>query len=472
PVIQNFLPAVLPALRLGIKLVGRPKVVAYLAKYLARMIQRFVGPEASKPLSQAIVDAGLRLMTLEVTPEVEARAAGGALAGTVEDTVRRVTELDETVLDSQPLLEAAMTETFDAAATGNFPSELLVPELREAEVNGTWLLLPLRGRPRYKRFSRVLDTRLTPMLGRHIRTFGGTTLDVVLRDRHGVTGPVTARARLYEAIPGSSLAHIVGYEQEGGGLGPAGLGPVAWPELHPLTPEAAGLLFREPDLGRQVPQEYQSHPDLIAAGQRFYQLEIPGSRPVPAPTAPGGRSIRRSTRLKISFRFKPEEIRVRLFLSEADAQTLAAKVAQGPTAARPLTRMLLTTIDAGVREALSGRYPRRIRFVHEAVPQDYLHGTAVAGLPERLRRWLATLLMRWLHAAVTEGFLERHGRRLADAAANAADGITVVITFIGPPGMKHVAQALRGQLPSLKDLALPAGAPPQATVDIVPGYQQ
>lgn len=365
-----------------------------------------------------------------------------------------------------------MAEAFDAAAAGSFPSELLVPELREAEVGGTWLLLPLRGRPRYKRFSQVLDTRITPMRGRHIRTFGGTTLDVVLRDRHGITGPVTAKARLYEAIPGCSLAHIVGYEQEAVGLGPAGLGPVASSELHPLTPEAAGLLFREPGLGRQVPEAYQSHPSLIATGQRFYQLEIPGSRPVPAPTAPGRRPGRRSTRLSISFRFKLDEIRVRLYLSEADAQSLAAKVAQGPSAARPLTRMLLTSIDAGVREALSGRYPRRVRFVHEAVPHDYLHGTAIGRLPKPLRRRLATVLLRWLHAAVTEGFLERHGRQLADAAANAADGVTVLVTFTAPPGMKQVAQVLRGQPAGLKDLTLPAGGPAQTTVVITPGNQR
>ena len=238
PVIQNFLPAVLPALRLGIKLAGRPRVVNFLAKMLAKMIQRFVGREASRPLSKAIADAGLRLLTLEVTPEVTSRAAGSAMATTIEDTVRRVAELDETVLDSQSLLEAAAADAFDAAAAGNFPAELLLPELREAE-SGAWVLFPLRGRPRYKRFTQTLDAQINPMLARHIRTFGGSTLDVVLRDRYGITGPVAARARLYEAIPGSSLARIATHEQEIAGSGQTP--PQSWSEFHPLTPEAAGL---------------------------------------------------------------------------------------------------------------------------------------------------------------------------------------------------------------------------------------
>jgi hypothetical protein len=468
PVIQNFLPAVLPALRLGIKLVGRPKVVTLLAGILANRIQRFVGRQASQPLSQAIVDAGLRLLSLEVTPEVRTRAAGSAMATAVEDTVRRVAELDEAVLDSQPLLEAAAAEAFDAAAASNFPSELLVPELREAET-GAWVLFPLRGRPRYKRFTQVLDTRITPMLARHIRTFGGTTLDVVLRDRYGITGPVAAQARLYEAIPGSSLARIAGHEQEIAGSGAAS--PAGWSELHPLTPEAAGLLFQSPGLGREVPQAYLSDPSVVATGQRFYQLEMPSARPAAARPAPAGRGVRRSTRLSISFRFKADEIRVRLFLSEADAQSLAARVGKGAAAAGPLTRMLLARIDAGVRDAFSGRYPRRLRFVHEAVPQDYLMGSAVTRLPEPLRQWLTTLLRRWLHATVTERFVERHGRQLQDAAANTADGVTVVIDFKAPPGMKLVAGALRGQTPGPRELVPPAGGPPQATVRIVPGRQ-
>jgi hypothetical protein len=111
-----------------------------------------------------------------------------------------------------------------------------------------------------------------------------------------------------------------------------------------------------------------------------------------------------------------------------------------------------------------------VRFIHEAVPQDYQLGSAVTRLPLSLRHWLATQIRRWLHATVTEGFVERHGRRLQEAAANTADGVTVVIDFKSPPGMALVAGALRGKTPGPPNPAPPAGGPPTASVRIVPGH--
>lgn len=463
--VQNFIPAVLPVLRLGIKLIGRPKVVNFLGKYVARMISRFVGPTTSTPLARAMVDVGLRMLNMEVTHEHEARAAERAISGAVEDTVRRVTELDEAVLDNDALLEAAVAEAFDSAAAANFPPELLVPELRESEAEATWLLLPLQGTPRYKRFSRVFDARLTPRIAGHLRSFGGTTLDALLRDRYGITGPVTARVRIYEAVPGSTLARIAAHEHERPGRDePNGM---QVPDLHPLTPEAAGLLLQAPGLGRDVHDTFLADPRLIATGQRFYHLEVPSTPPQQTPAAPGSRRPPRSTRLSVSFRFTRNEISVRLFLSEADAQAITAKVGQGSAPA--LTRLLLNRIDAGVREALSGKWCRRVRFIHEAVPEDYLLGSALSRLPAPLRGWLTTTLLRWLHATVTGSFLTQHGPAASNAAANPADGITIGITFANPPGMKLLAAALRGRAPTAKDLAALPGGTPQSTVSIRPG---
>jgi hypothetical protein len=149
---------------------------------------------------------------------------------------------------------------------------------------------------------------------------------------------------------------------------------------------------------------------------------------------------------------------------------MTALVVKGPAAAGPLVRMLMSRIDGGVRDALLGLHPRRVRFIHEAVPQDYQLGSAVTRLPVSLRQWLAALIRRWLHATVTEGFVERHGRQLQEAAANTADGVTMVIDFKSPPGMALVAATLRGKAPGPRDLAPPAGGPPQASVRIIPGH--
>src|SRR5262249_49286008 len=130
PHIQNFLPAVLPALRLGVRL-NRPWVVGFLANFLAKMIRKFVDPGTAPALSRAIVDAGLKLLTLEVSSQDEARAAGSSIAGTVEETVRRVSALPEYVLDNQELLEGFVLEAFEQAAAANLPPVLSDSVYRE-----------------------------------------------------------------------------------------------------------------------------------------------------------------------------------------------------------------------------------------------------------------------------------------------------------------------------------------------------
>lgn len=42
PLVENFAPALLPVLKTGIKLIGRPKIVKFLAKYLGRLIWKLI----------------------------------------------------------------------------------------------------------------------------------------------------------------------------------------------------------------------------------------------------------------------------------------------------------------------------------------------------------------------------------------------------------------------------------------------
>lgn len=124
PHVENFLPALLPALRVGISLVGRKKVVDFLAGFLGKLIQKFVGPQYAPALSQAMVDVGLRLIQLEATAEDESRAAASAVTATVEETVRRVAALPDYILDDQELLEGFALEAFEQAAAANLPPVL------------------------------------------------------------------------------------------------------------------------------------------------------------------------------------------------------------------------------------------------------------------------------------------------------------------------------------------------------------
>src|SRR5215210_6746884 len=193
PYVENFVPAILPALRIGIRLAGRRRVVDFLARFLARLIQRFVGPQYAPALSQAIVDAGLRLLQLEATPDDESRAAASAVAATVEETVQRVAAAPDYVLDNQELLEGFALEAFEQAAAANLPPVLSEetyrrrPDLREARrLRGVWVMMP-RGRwkRRYK-YSRRIPIRLTPRRVAALRTFEGAPLEEFLEEQLGI----------------------------------------------------------------------------------------------------------------------------------------------------------------------------------------------------------------------------------------------------------------------------------------------
>lgn len=179
PLVEQFIPAILPVLKVGINLAGRSKIVNFLAKWLAKLIERFVGSQYTPALSQAIVDVGLRLINLESTPEDESMAARSAVATTVEDTVRRVAALPEYILDNQELLEGFALEAFEQAAAENLPPVLpervyeMRPELRETTgIKTAWVLQPLRGKKKhYKKCTRVFETVITPHIAQSVKTF-------------------------------------------------------------------------------------------------------------------------------------------------------------------------------------------------------------------------------------------------------------------------------------------------------------
>jgi hypothetical protein len=76
-----------------------------------------------------------------------------------------------------------------------------------------------------------------------------------------------------------------------------------------------------------------------------------------------------------------------------------------------------------------------------------------------------------MHTAVTDRFAQRYGRQFADALADAADGVTIKVIFMRPPGLAQLGLALRGQ--SVPAAATPASAaPPEAKVEILAGYRR
>ena len=87
-----------------------------------------------------------------------------------------------------------------------------------------WLLMPLRGRKRYKRCTRAFKVRITPHMAEEVESFEGVPLSDYLQDQLGLPegAEVEAEVHLYEALPGTTVADIARSESETPGLGRLG----------------------------------------------------------------------------------------------------------------------------------------------------------------------------------------------------------------------------------------------------------
>ncbi|MBT2234275.1 hypothetical protein [Nonomuraea sp. NEAU-A123] len=466
PVVEEFLPAVLPALRIGIRMAGRPKVVSFLARYLGRLIAPYVGPQIAPALSQAIVDAGLRLMTLESPAEPTPGIAGEAFANAIEDTVRRVSELAADELEDELTLETVAYEGFQEAVAANFPIGMLDPAseyLETSQPAGTWVSMPRGGHTRYRKHTGEFPVTVTVQAANAIRTFGGRTLGAFLRDQLGRTGVVHGRLHLYQAVPGTRIGRILRAERRSGRTGRSSE-RIA---VHPLTREAAGILLGEPGLGREVDEASFVQPEPLAVGERLYYLEVPGARPH------AGRSSSASMMLDLRAR----EIRLTLNLSESDAQTIAVRLRRKEPLGAALAA-LRRIYRPAIRTALAN--PRgQIRIIREEPePQDLVSGMfQLARSPSLL---LANAIERWTGRALGVE-LARQRDAFAAATAEDSDGVTLLVSLSDPPGLQAIASLLSGGaggrtvpagLWSLADLHGLLNGYPRAGVQIRPGHHR
>jgi hypothetical protein len=452
PVVERFVPAVLAGLRLGIKLVGRPRVVNFLSGMLARLVGKYVGKAQSVPLSRALVDTGLKLVTLESSgqPELE---SGYALASTLEDTVSRVVqEAPEGAWESDAVLEAYVREAFQGAASAHFPDGMIRPELHEAAQSaGAWVLLPGGTRSKhYKKYTRVLDVTVTPQMAAALKSFGGNPVQAILRDKLGlpVSHPIAARAHLYEALAGSTLSDIAMHEKSVHGLGSSRR--EAWSLIHPLTPEAAGILLKEPGLGREVDPRFLTDRTRLTVGQRFYFLEIPGSQPRMVSGQRGGRRSARITQTNVTLDFPRGELRVFLFYAESDAQSLS-----GLLRARTPAGAIISALKGGLRARLgtmlSGVPTRAMRVVHEAVPTEQFRSPVIGAGLKLVGRPLGGVLLRWVLEALKRELEQRADQfagQFTRAAADDADGVTIVLVFRQPSFLAPLRRVLGGGSPA------------------------
>ena len=473
PHIQNFLPAILPALKIGIGLIGRPKVVNFLAQLLAKLISKLIGPEQAPALSQAIVDAGLKFINLEMSEQEKSSLGASAVAATVEETVNRVASLPEHILDNQELLEGFALEAFEQAAAANLPAVLSEatyrhrPDLLEGGVNAAWLLLPLRGRKRYKRCSRVFKVRITPHMAEELESFEGAPISEYLQDQLGLPegAEVEAEVHLYETLPGTTAADIARSENQTAGLGASDEATVS--QLHPLTQEAAGVLLGKPGLGRALPSG--SDVRNLATGQRMYHLGIKGHRALTHPGKLGRKHVRRLIHINLTLDGTTDQITVCVFISEVKAQKMAVRLRQQAHAgslAVGFHRFLSHRLGA----VLHGKHPKRLKVVYAGLAPGPSIASALQRLPSVVPRIFVKKIKEWLLHGFTD-FIKTQPQKFIAAAEDPADGVTLRFTIEHPQGLKELCQALVDKLPGAKVAdAVSQGSRPMVRVEVFPGH--
>lgn len=472
PAVEQFVPALLGALKLGINLVGRPKVVGFLARYVGDLIKRWVGPQVSGPLSNAIVDTGLKLISLEA--EAGGRLGGDeagpvALASVIEDTVRRLAENEDYVFDNEELMQLATADAFGGAVASHFPPQFVRPALQQApSLGGTFVARRPRNIRTYRKYSRIPEIDVTAQIADALPTFGGSNVGAALR-AGGTTFPIRARMHIYQAAPGTTLPHMMRSDRANGGE----RGYQAASQVHPLTPAAAGLLLREPQLGVAVPSAYMRSRHRIAAGQRFYVLEPVGAAGKLATL--GGFSREAAPRLQpsrawTSVNLQQSRITVGFYLSEADAQRIAAAIRQGTGAAALLQAM--TAAYAAMDK--SPNPAGNIRVVGEdsedleelAAPLGKLAGrllppNLLGHLRQRLRAWVLPALANWAKA---------NAEAFARAAGHPDPGVTIRVRLTSVPGLSLLGQAKQAQPGGIIAGALNAlRGTPSVSITVTPG---
>ncbi len=459
PAVENFIPIIMQALKIGIRLIGRKRVVNFLGGLLGKLISPLTGKDLAPGLGKIIADIGLKvLLQTEVTPQLASEAAGQAVALTVEETVRSVAALPDHVLADEAVLEAYALEAFERAASANFPSSIVKPRLREAgDVNGVWVGLPVRGRRYYKKFSKQFDVVVTPQLASNVRTFGGTTLAAFFRDRLRLSGSEAVRVRvhLFEPMEGGRLHHIVQNERL---RGPGGAGEAAWKHLHPLTTEAAAALLQHPGLGR--PASHVLDPLRPMVGQRLYYLETEL-----ASTARTGDA----SHLHATLDFVRDEIKVCLYISEVIAQEIATMLRQRARPAVIVKRLReVYASEAGLLASVeSYRLIRVVLDGNEHRPASSLADASRHALRRDLGRQLSGIVPDWLWSCLAR-FFAGPAADFVHATERPADGVKVAVTFHNPPGLQSLRAVFKGRQPTGVQEWPPRNVP-NATVRVWPG---
>ncbi|KQN88700.1 hypothetical protein [Arthrobacter sp. Leaf69] len=408
--IEQFLPAVMavqPLIKLGISIIGRQRVVNFVAGIIAGLTKGLIGAGPARMIATPVADLGLKVFGFETQAESERLLSGEAVASTVEGTVLKLMELPESVFEDQLQLAAAVQESFVESAAAYLPDKILhhdLPERETAGEGGVWLLMPRSARPRYRyrKYTRVFPVRISRQAARAILWSDGGTLEGHLLDRGVRRWPLEAEVDLFEAIPGTQFGHLT--QDEGTDEAEAADAT----EFQLLTPDIAGMLLGEPALGRRagpVPAIGRQRPKV---GRRYFRIRA-------VALARGKAKLRLARRLLVLLEPSRRRLRVQLRISERQAQQMLAMLQpSSPSARRDLPSVLgaLHAIYATTLPAV---------LVARMVRHGLVKDAAEAAAPvDRLMKAVAAGLSK---------FLTQRAAQLAAAVAEPPGGVTISITF-------------------------------------------
>lgn len=216
---EQFIPAVLPLVKLGVRIVGRKRVVGLVAKLIAQLIRPMVGRQLAPVLSRHIASSGLSLIGLEAESEADSpRLGADALVSVAEDTIREVFGADPEALEDELLTSGIVQEAFVDAATRHLPDAVLRAELLDEgeDERGVWITMPSHrhGPCRHRAYSRRVPIVLHRPMARQIFVGEDETLEDRLLEAGVDTFPVHAEVEAFETLPGGDRGHVVAAELE------------------------------------------------------------------------------------------------------------------------------------------------------------------------------------------------------------------------------------------------------------------
>jgi hypothetical protein len=498
PAIERFLPAAIlalqPIIKMAISLIGRQKIINFLAGLLAKLVSKYVPADVAQPLAASIIDVGMSAIGFEVHETGKTDLAYEAIANTIEETVQNMNSLNEASLNDSEDLSMHLLEAFEQAAANNFPPQYIKEELRPSKQKAVWVGMP-RNTPvkLYKKFTHVYDITIEPQTANAVTAFRSLPLANFLRDKYGLdtSKPIKAKVHLYEAKKGTRLSLISKFEKL---PGLNARQPKAWVQLLPLTKKAASLLLKEPSLGVDPAAKNLSTRFRTRAGHRFYYLEIDGARlRIPQVNRskhnhqdnghPLSATESRSADIQAVINFIKSEIQINYFFSEEDAKSVVEKLNRNDFLGAALS--IRQSVKNVLNDILIKNIDSKVKIVHEAVPELYLENIKdqqeqfaplaalgkmagkeiISGLIEKLVDKISTLAYEAL-----VNFFKARAAEFKEAQARPQDGVTVKITWSNIPGMttiRAVINAIRGNLSigNLTDLTLPSFSIPDIKIE-------